>query len=200
MKGLIIDTNYENADNIKIIAENMIENLELEILNQDFSDFCLIDAADYDFVLTSTNDVNARSLMSKLRPFLKVVLDKSADYAVLCRHREIIMVDRNKIIGIEVLDKHCYIQTTNDRIEVARITLTNLLEILEMPCIVRCHKSFAVNVKFVKGFRRETRRRWHTQFVIDTDFDCSVTDMYMEGVMEKCVEYHDVKLSKMIGF
>ena len=139
MKGLIIDTNYDNAENIKIIAENMCENLQLEILNQKTADFCLIDASEYDFILTSVKPVKARALLTRLRPFMRVVMDKSADYVCLNKHNETILIDRNKIIGIEVIEKNCYIHTTNDRIEVSRITLTNLLEMLEIPNVVRCH-------------------------------------------------------------
>lgn len=200
MKGLIIDTNYDNAENIKIIAENMCENLQLEILNQKTADFCLIDASEYDFILTSVKPVKARALLTRLRPFMRVVMDKSTDYVCLNKHNETILIDRNKIIGIEVIEKNCYIHTTNDRIEVSRITLTNLLEMLEIPYVVRCHKSYAVNVKYVKGFKRETRTRWHTRFIIETDFDCRVTDVFMKEVMDRCVEFHGIMMSKKIGY
>lgn len=200
MKGLVIDANYENAENIKIIAENLNKKLQMEIMNPRASDFYLIDTSKYDFILTSAKAVNARALISRLRPFMKVVLDKTADNITLSRHNEIMIVDRNRIIGIEVQEKNCYIQTIDDRLEITRITLTNLLDILESPFIVRCHKSYAVNVRFVKGFVRETRTRWYTKFVIDTGFDCRVTDFYMDEVMSKCVEYHGIKMSKKIGF
>ena len=200
MKGLIIDTNHENAEKIKMIAENMNRDIHLDILNQKSSGFCLVDISEYSFILTATKPVNARLLISRLRPFVKVVMDKSSDYICLNRNKEIILIDRNKIIGIEVIEKNCYIHTTTEKVEILRITLTNLLDILEDPFIIRCHKSYAVNVKYVKGFKRETRTRWKTNFIIDTGFDCSVTDMFMQEVIKKCEYYHDVKMSKKIEF
>lgn len=200
MKGLVIDSNYENAKNIKIIAEYVNKDLQLELLNQNKAEFCLIDASKYDFIITSAKPVNARVLISKLRPFFKVVLDKSADNIILSRYREIRIVDRNRILGIEVLGKNCYIHTTSETLEVDRITLTNLLDILETPHIVRCHKSFAVNVKYVKGLERETKHRWRTEFIIETDFECFITEVYIKEVMEKCVKYNNVKASKKIGY
>lgn len=200
LKGLIIDTDYENGKNIKLIVENVCSNIKLDILDHRKSDFCFIDMTDYDFVIASFRPVLAHVLLKKAIPFTRLIMDKNTDIIEFERSKEILMVDRNHLVGIEVIEKDCYIYTIDDVIKVNRVSLKTLIEKLEMPELVRCHKSYAVNVKYVKGFNRETRRRWDIRFFVDTKFDARVTALFMDDVVEKCEKYHGIKMSKYINY
>ncbi len=200
LRGLIIDTDYENGRNIKLIVENICSNIKLDILDQRKSDFCFIDMSGYDFVISSVRPVLADVLLKKAIPFTKLVMDKNTDIIRFDRSKEILMVDRNHIIGIEVIEKDCFIYTIDDVIKVTRVTLGTLIEKLEMPYLIRCHKSYAVNVKYIKRFKRETRRRWAIEFLVDTEFDARVTDMFLAEVTKMCETCHGIKLSKHIRY
>lgn len=200
MRGLIIDNDYENGKNIKLIIENVLNNVKLDVLDQSKADFCFIDTTDYDFVIASVRPVLAHVLLKKAIPFTRLIMDKTTDYLEIDRSKEILMIDRNHVIGVEVVEKNCFVYTSDEIIKIRRVTLDKIVELLDMPELVRCHKSYAVNVKYVKGFKRETRTRWKIKFFIDTEFDARVTDTYMSRVMEKCDKFHGVNLSKNLKY
>lgn len=200
IRGLILDKDYENGKNIKMIVENTNSSIKMDILDQRKSDFCLIDATEYDFIISSVRPVMADVMLKKTIPFTRLVLDKRTDYIEFDRSKERLLVDRNHIVGIEVMEKDCFIYSVDEVTKVSRVTMGELIEKLEIPEIVRCHKSYAVNVKYVKGFIRETRKRWKINFAIETEFDAHVTDLYFDNVVKKCEKYHGVKLVKTIRY
>jgi DNA-binding LytR/AlgR family response regulator len=170
------------------------------VLDQSKTDFCFIDTTDYDFIIASSKPVLADTLLKKAIPFTRFVMDKTTDYMEIDRSKEILMVDRNHVIGVEVIEKNCFVHTTDEIIMVRRVPMGRLLETLDMPELVRCHKSYAVNVKYVKGFKRESRTRWKIKFFVDTEFDARVTNLYMDDVMEKCESYHGINFSKNLRY
>lgn len=200
LRGLIIDSDYENGKNIKLIVENIGSHIKLDILDQRKMDFCFIDTTNYDFIISSVRPVLADVLLKKAIPFTKLIMDKTTDLIEFDSSREILMVDRNHVIGIEVIEKDCFIYTLDDIIKVTRVTMGTLIEKLEMDEMVRCHKSYAVNVKYIKGFKRETRRRWGIEFLVNTGFDARVTERFMPDVIKKCEQCNGIKLSKLIRY
>lgn len=200
MKGLIISTDYENAANIKLIVEHMRGGYQMDILDPGDRNFCLIDPSEYDFIINSVKPSIAHELISEIRPFAKTILNRTTNYIGLYRNQKIVYIDRNKITGIEVMDRSCVIHTRKFVYRITRTTLRNLLDLLNDPNIIRCHKSYAINIKYVKGFRRETPNRWVVDFIIDTDFDCRVSDRYLDYVIKRFEEYHDVKVNQFIEF
>ena len=200
MKCLIISNDCNNAENIKLIVEHMKGGFEVDILDPEDKSFCLIDSGKYDFIINSVKPAIAHEVISQIRSFAKTILDKNTSYVGLHRNQKIIYIDRNKIIGIEVLERCCTIHTIKFTYSITRITLSKLLELLDDPDIVRCHKSFAVNIKYVHAFNRETPNRWVADFIIDTDFDCRISERFMKNVTERFDIYHEVKFNKNIEF
>ena len=200
MKGLIIANDRTNAENVKLIVEHMKGGFEVDILDPEDSAFCLIDSSKYDFIINSVKPAMAHEIISQLRTFAKTILDKNTSYVGLYRNQKIIYVDRNKIIGIEVLERCCIIHTIKFTYSITRITLNKLLELLDDPDIVRCHKSFAVNIRYVHAFYRETPNRWVADFIIDTDFDCRISERFIKNVTERFNVYHEVKVNKNVEF
>lgn len=193
MRGLIISTDYDNARNIKIIIESMKAGFEMDILDPGDENFCLVDSHEYDFVINSVKPAMAHEIISQIRPFSRAILNRATNYIGLYRNQKIMYIDRNKIIGVEIMERTCYIYTRRSVYQITRCTLNSLLEMLDDPNIVRCHKSYAVNVKFVKTFRRETPNRWTVDFITDTSFDCRVSETFIDRVIEKYEKFNDVK-------
>lgn len=200
MKGLIISADRELAVKVKMIVEHMRGGFEMDILNPGDREFCLVDSSEYDFIINPVKPALAHDLVAQIRPFAKTILNRTTDYVSLYRNQKIICIDRNKIIGLEVMERVCSIYTRKSVYKITRTTLNNILELIDDPNIIRCHKSYAVNIKYVHGFSRETPSRWLADFIIDTDFECRISERYMERVIEKFEEYHEVKVNKTIMF
>lgn len=200
IKGLIIDKDYTNAENTKIIMEDMIENLVMDIDETDEEGLSLTSAAGYDFILNSNAPVKKHVMEERAKPFIKKVIARKADRITIRKHKEVLFVDRNSIVGIEVMGKTCYIYTLDNKYVISRITLGELVKLIGDPCIMRCHKSFALNIKFITGIKKETRNRWMPMFIIDTVFQCIISDMYLEEVVKAFEEHNCINESKYVGF
>lgn len=200
MKGLIISTDRENAENIKLIVENMRAGFEMEILDPGENNFCLIDCSEYDFMINSMKPAMAHEIISQIRPFAKTILNRTTNYIGLYRNQKIVYIDRNKIIGIEIMGRTCLIYTRKFVYKISRFTLNSLLDLLDDPNIVRCHKSYAVNIKYIKSFMRETKNRWKVDFIIETRFDCRISENFMGNVVEKFEKYNNVEAKEFMEF
>jgi len=200
VKGLIIAENIENAENMKLIVENLRSGFEMDIMNPGEKAFCLIDTKEYDFIAYSVKPAMAQEIVAQIKPFTKTILNRTTNYIGLYRNQKIVYIDRNKIIGIEIMERTCFIYTKKFVYKITRTTLNNILQLLDDSNIVRCHKSYAVNIKYVKSFRRETQTRWIVDFIVDTGFDCRMSERYLNNVTERFEAYHDVKLNQFIEF
>lgn len=187
VNGIIIENDYNKAETIKILLENSDASVKVksDILDDGEESFTLLDISGYDFLMTHVKSINEYDLKRKIMPYLKLLSEKKSDYIVLHLTKKIVFLDKNEIVGIEVMVKDCYVYTRTGAYILGRITLKKLLEYLNDPNIVRCHKSYALNLKFVRGFKKETRTRWHPLFLVKTKFDCKVTDLFLDNVIKQ---------------
>ena len=198
--GLIIGCSNEKGNFIKDVIEGMDIDICLDIKGEGEAACSILDTKDVDFIVVPGENMTESEVSEEIIPFIKNVMDRKVENIALKKRRQAIYVDKNDIIGIEVMGKICYIHTIKKGYSAFKITLGNLLELIDDPCLIRCHKSFAVNIKFLKGFKRETRSRWRVEFYPETDFECFVTDLFIEDIIRKYEEYHDVGTSKFVGF
>lgn len=198
--GLIIEHNNENANYIKSVIEEIEDNVCVRIMTD--MEFChrIADTKAVDFVIVPAGNMTESEILEEIIPFIRNIIDRKVENIALKKRRQAIYVDKNDIIGIEVMGKICYIHTISKGYHAFKITLGNLLELIDDPCLIRCHKSYAVNIKFVKGFKRETRTRWRADFITETDFYCAVTDLFIEDIIKVYEEYHNVEVSKFVEF
>ena len=173
----------------------MRSGIEMDVLERGNKDFCLIDTDDYDFIFNSIKPAMAQDIIDQVRPFAKTILDRTTNYVGLYQKKKIVYIDKNKIIGIEVMERDCYVYTKKFMYRISRYTLCRLLSTLNDPNIIRCHKSFAVNVKYVKSFRRETSNRWRANFIVDTRFDCRISETYIKSVRRQYEKYNSTHTS-----
>lgn len=201
IKGIVIDSNRENAENLKILLEYKDAKLgvKVDILSERDKKYELLDIRKYDFLMTNVKAINERDLKKHIIPFLKWLNKKTKNYIAIYSKKEVIYIDKNDIIGIEVIRKDCYVYTSKDAYKVERISMGSFLEQLNDPYIVRCHKSYALNLRCVEGFKRDTYTRWKPVFLIDTDFDCRVTDIYMGDVVKSFEENNEIDLTNIIN-
>ncbi len=197
LKGLIINARYNGAEYMKIMIEKAEDlNAKVDVLEEQEEVMRIIDTKEYDFVMTSVMPVTEDDFKERIIPLFDIYTARDRhNYLRLEFPKEVLYIDRTNIVGLEVMGKQCYVHTEKTIYKIGRITMNKLIELLDDPNIVRCHKSFAVNLKYVRGFRKESRNRWSVLFLIDTDFDCLVSDGYMKRLTETISDIKVIKSS-----
>lgn len=88
------------------------------------------------------------------------------------------------ILSAEVRNKVCTVFTTDGAYQLSRRTLDEMIGIVDDEFFLRCHRSFAVNVRQLRGIEKVDRRIWRAVFDLDTE-PCLISSSYLGPVMEK---------------
>lgn len=122
---------------------------------------------------------NLRSIEKKpLRKIIPLLVENDKKY-----------IAADDILGVEVMGKNCFVYTVNRRYRLPRQTMEQVLREIDEPYCIRCHKSFALNLKHVTDISKERRNLWKPEFVSVHDFDCVISKTYYAEVMKKYKEY-----------
>lgn len=91
------------------------------------------------------------------------------------------------IIAVEVMGKNCTIHTDDNSYTLNRITLEDVIKELDDPFIIRCHKSYALNLKKVSAVVKKQRNLWEAQFKAECSIRCFISKTYYDDVI-RCYE------------
>lgn len=75
-----------------------------------------------------------------------------------------IIISTFDIIFLEVNIKNCIIHTKVGRFEISRLALKKALEIIDEPFIIKCHRSFAININSVIKIEKYSATSWNVYF------------------------------------
>lgn len=89
-----------------------------------------------------------------------------------------------EILFAEIRNKVCTVFTADGAYQLNRRTLEEIITIVDDELFLRCHRSFAVNVKQLRGIERLDRRIWRAVFDRDAG-PCLISESYFGPVMEK---------------
>lgn len=95
------------------------------------------------------------------------------------------LVEAQSILGLETAGKNCYMYAGKNKYRILRRTIDETLEEINEPYCIRCHKSFALNLRNVIDIKKERRNIWIPVFSRDTDFQCEISRTHYEAVMER---------------
>ena len=112
----------------------------------------------------------------------EVIVDRKYNYN---RERKVkfnskgidIIVITSNIIFIEVNIRTCIIHTKNEIFEVSRLSLKKALEEINESFIIKSHKSFAINVNYIKEIKRYSFTSWSVLFQ-DYEFSAIIGSKY----------------------
>ena len=99
-------------------------------------------------------------------------------------------IPRKDILFAEVRNKVCCVVTANRSYEVNRQGLEDLIGIVDDDLFLRCHRSFALNIRQLAGIEKLDGRIWKAVFGYDTQ-PCLVSRSYIDHVMEKYRAFQD---------
>lgn len=89
----------------------------------------------------------------------------------------------NDILFAEIRNKICTIFTVDATFEVSRRNLSNIIDTIDDDYFLRCHRSFALNVRHLRGIKKVDRRIWKAVFDRDSE-PCLISKSYIESVRD----------------
>lgn len=92
------------------------------------------------------------------------------------------------ILFAEVQSKHCLIYTAREVLQVNRKNLNEIIDIMDDEFFLRCHRSFAVNIRQVKGVEKVDRRLWKAIFE-HSGKTCLISMSHIKNITDKYKEY-----------
>ena len=93
-------------------------------------------------------------------------------------------VDANAILGVEVLGRNCYVYAGKRSYPLLYKNMETALKEIGEPYCVRCHRSYAVNLKNVIDIQKLRRNIWSPVFPVETIFHCEISKSYYPRIME----------------
>lgn len=99
------------------------------------------------------------------------------------------LVDADSILGLEAMGRDCYLYVGKQKLKLIRQTLDMALKEINEPYCIRCHKSFALNLKNVTDISKVRRNIWKPTFSRETSFDCEISKTRYDEVMKRYKEF-----------
>lgn len=97
---------------------------------------------------------------------------------------EIKFVDAGAILGVEVLGRNCYVHAGKRSYPLLYRNMETALKEIGDPYCVRCHRSYAVNLKNVVDIEKLRRNIWAPVFNTENTFHCEISKTYYPSIME----------------
>lgn len=95
-----------------------------------------------------------------------------------------IYVYADDILCIEASGKDCIVYTTKGKYLLRRKTLKEELREINQQYILRCHKSFAVNLMHVNGFTKTHQNLWVPIFKDSCEANCYISKTYFDEISD----------------
>lgn len=100
-----------------------------------------------------------------------------------------VFVLTNDIFFIEKNMRGCLVFTADKTFEVTQTGLEKIIDEINEKYFVRCHKSFAVNLKNILNMNKSGRDLWSVEFKKEVEGECLVSKNYYKNTMELYREY-----------
>lgn len=188
-RGLILSS----TDNMEICMADDADahGPEAEVSVKKLSGACqIIDTRELDFIVISPETASERELDDAVSDFVYSMRQTNHDTVVLDLNEETRYIDKEEILFIEVIGRDCFIYMNGSRYKLSRNALCHVMEAIDDPYLVRCHKSYAVNVRHLQGISRIRRGLWTPIFNSgDTAEECLIGRSYYKDVIEKHEEW-----------
>lgn len=102
---------------------------------------------------------------------------------------DIKLVEAESILGLETAGRGCYVYVGQNRYRILRQTLDKTVKEIGDPYCLRCHKSFALNLRNVMDIKKARRNIWIPVFSQETEFQCEISKTHYQEVMNCYKKY-----------
>lgn len=119
----------------------------------------------YDYILKPYKKENLKQTMKLLiEDHYKKVASKKIEHIFMEIKDGAVKIVIDDIYFIEKKDRICIIHTKEGIYEVGRVSLKNIVEKINRSYIIQTHKSFAVNVNYIRKLEKLSKTCWEIYF------------------------------------
>lgn len=189
LRGLILNT----SGDIKILAEEKKEELTAvtDLRSKPFSGpIQIIDTRELDYIVISRESSSGEEIYSSITDFVTSMKETNNGTVALNLNGCTRYVEKEKILFIEVIGRDCFIYMDGGKYKLSRNALCHVMETIDDPYLVRCHKSYAINVRHIDGLRKVGRGLWKPLVNgCDSSEECLIGRSYYKSVISKHDEW-----------
>lgn len=184
LKGIIVDNAEKDAEKIKDKLQRRFPEVEFSIKESSNGTIEMIDTRHADLVLFVKNDLLSENTAIYIEKFVRRMLDSDKRAVSLKIDNKIRYIVKERILFLEVMGRNSYVHTSRNKYVLCRQNLGSVLKHINDPYFIRCHKSFAVNVRNIGDICRERRGVWKPMFRQKADTECLISETYYKEVMQ----------------
>ena len=101
-----------------------------------------------------------------------------------------ITISVSDIVSIEVYGNNCTVYTKNSKYRLKRGSLESKLKEIGDSSIIRCHKSYGINVRWVERLEKKSRNLWEPVYCGGVDVPCLISKTYFDRVRDSYLQFH----------
>ena len=119
-------------------------------------------------------------ILDESKPTVKANMNERTIMLETIEEKESILV--KDIVSLEVYGNNCTIYTKHKKYRLKRCSLMNKLLEINEKFILRCHKSYGINVRYIKGWKKKDRNLWEPIYHENVNAPCLISRTYYEDV------------------
>ncbi len=150
----------------------------------------------YDFIVKpfSVDEIREkiRCLIEKINRKQQTAGERTRKLAAFETEAETVFFPVEEILFAQVSRGGCEVHTRNHRLMLKKVSLQEVIETVNEPCFVRCHKSFAVNARQIASIRRINYRLSEIVFEA-SEKKVDMSRLYQKGVEELLFQFKEPK-------
>ena len=183
LKGIIVDNTGVVAGDMKDKLKRRFVGIDFVVRDSGDSTINMVDTRHADMVFFLQDQPSLSHATVHAEQFIKKMLEANKKAITLRIDNNIRYLNKDRVLFLEVLGKNSYVVTAKKKYRLNRQNLSGVLEDINDPYFVRCHKSYAVNVRNIEDIRKVRRGMWKPVFRQKQDTDCLISERYYDEVL-----------------
>ncbi|MGL5577378.1 MAG: LytR/AlgR family response regulator transcription factor [Sarcina sp.] len=135
----------------------------------------------YDFLVKPYDVADIKEIINTFINKSKVQHIEKKNYVIATLESGIdLKVYEDEILFVEYSRRKCIIYTINEVVEIRSLTLSKILN--ECPSLMQSHKSYLINIRYVKSIEKVYSKLWKVKFSLRDEI-AMLSNSYKEEVM-----------------
>lgn len=176
-------TGYQLAENLREMSQYQLTWIVFLTVRTDYERSAFKKIHCYDYLVKPYGRKEVDQILETLLQHNHPDTGATSDpYMTLDQDGVVLRVNVDEIVYIEARGRKCVLITTRGPLEVAYIPLKAMeTQLAKFPSIMRAHRSYLVNTKYIKCIERENYRSSHITFY-NVEDSIPVTSGYKEKI------------------
>lgn len=189
LKGIVINSTHAREGDLINALKTFGSKVDFQTISSDDKLLQLIDTRNIDMVIVPMKPASRQEIIDDAGPFINSMAESGRKIVPLKINNNLRYIDKERILFFEVMGRDSYIYTQKNKYVLYRQTLNHVLEEMNDKFIVRCHKSYAINLRNIVDICKERRGVWKPVFKFPVNGECLISETYYDDVIRGFEEW-----------